>query len=350
MITRSRMGLTVIAVVLAACAAQAPVLKTATEQPRPDDPLQTEANAYTRYELLAPGTAQFRIVYDVTATTAGAESYFNPIRHGSVATDESVLDRASGKPLQFEIVGAAAARAQGIPEAKDGDQFIQVHLARKVPAEGQARLRIIKTYRDEKSYFERDGLLVFTRPLGIRRNALLLPAGYEVSSCNYPSQVITEPSGRLLISFIGVGEGAVPLTVEARRTGAHLLPSQVEERAVQDREIVYSLQPPETHSFDLFHDYTEAKPGADKYLNVVRTGSTASNPAARVLDTGATLPVEKLLGDAIPTGWLEPGEAITRETEVVESASPRSARENRSGCVSARPIPTPEAIGSKAGS
>ena len=329
MITRSRMGLTVIAVVLAACAAQAPVLKTATEQPRPDDPLQTEANAYTRYELLAPGTAQFRIVYDVTATTAGAESYFNPIRHGSVATDESVLDRASGKPLQFEIVGAAAARAQGIPEAKDGDQFIQVHLARKVPAEGQARLRIIKTYRDEKSYFERDGLLVFTRPLGIRRNALLLPAGYEVSSCNYPSQVITEPSGRLLISFIGVGEGAVPLTVEARRTGAHLLPSQVEERAVQDREIVYSLQPPETHSFDLFHDYTEAKPGADKYLNVVRTGSTASNPAARVLDTGATLPVEKLLGDAIPTGWLEPGEAITRETEVVVVSFP-AVREGES--------------------
>ena len=319
MITRSRMGSIVIAAILAACAAQTPAIKTATNEPRQEDSRQTEANAYTRYELLAPGTAQFRILYDVTATTAGAEWYFNPIRPGSVATDESVLDRASGKSLQFEIVGAEAARAHGIPEAKDGDQFIQVHLARKVPAEGQARMRIIKTYRDEKSYLERDGLLVFTRPLGIRRNSLLLPAGYEVSRCNYPSQAITESSGRLLISFIGVGEGAVPLTVEARKTGAHLLPSNpaLEERAIQNREIVYSLQPPETHSFDLFHDYTEAKPGADKYLNVVRAGSTASNPYARVLDTGATLPVEKLHGDAIPAAWLDPGEAVSKETEVV---------------------------------
>ena len=123
-----------------------------------------------------------------------------------------------------------------IPEAKDGDQFIQVHLARKVPAEGQARMRIIKTYRDEKSYFERDGRLVFSRPLGIRRNSLLLPAGYEVWRCNYPSQALTEASGRLLISFIGVGEGAVPLTVEARKKGAHLLPSnpEMQERAIQN--------------------------------------------------------------------------------------------------------------------
>jgi hypothetical protein len=35
-------------------------------------PAQTQADEYTRYELLAPETAQFRIVYDVTATAAGA--------------------------------------------------------------------------------------------------------------------------------------------------------------------------------------------------------------------------------------------------------------------------------------
>ena len=35
-------------------------------------PRQTEADAYTRYELLAPGSAKFRIIYEVTATTAGA--------------------------------------------------------------------------------------------------------------------------------------------------------------------------------------------------------------------------------------------------------------------------------------
>src|SRR4051812_16008291 len=71
---------------------------------------QTESDAYTRYELLAPGSAKFRILYEVTANTPGATYYFNPIRAGSVATDESVFDRATGKPLQFEVVGAAVAR------------------------------------------------------------------------------------------------------------------------------------------------------------------------------------------------------------------------------------------------
>src|SRR5450631_3800576 len=75
---------------------------------------QTEADAYTRYELLAPGSAKFRIIYEVTATTPGAIYYFNPIRKGSVATDESVSDRATGKPLAFDVVGANEARAGGI--------------------------------------------------------------------------------------------------------------------------------------------------------------------------------------------------------------------------------------------
>ena len=62
--------------------------------------------------------------------------------------------------------------------------------------------------------------------------------------------------------------------------------ARLSERARQDREIVYFLNPPETHSFDLYHDYTEAREGVDKYLNVVRKGWTVSNPSARILDTG----------------------------------------------------------------
>ena len=52
-------------------------------------PTQTSADDYTRYELLAPGTGKFRIWYDVTATAAGATVFFNPIRRGSEASDES---------------------------------------------------------------------------------------------------------------------------------------------------------------------------------------------------------------------------------------------------------------------
>ena len=50
---------------------------------------QTETDEYTRYELLAPDSGKFRITYEVTATTAGAKYYYNPIRKGSAASDES---------------------------------------------------------------------------------------------------------------------------------------------------------------------------------------------------------------------------------------------------------------------
>ena len=49
---------------------------------------QTEADEYTRYELLEPECASFKIYYEVTAITPGAKFFYNPIRKGSVASDE----------------------------------------------------------------------------------------------------------------------------------------------------------------------------------------------------------------------------------------------------------------------
>src|SRR5690348_14133988 len=79
---------------------------------------QSEADAYTRYELLEPGSGRFKIYYEVTATAAGAKYYYNPIRKGSIATDESVLDAMTGKPLHFEVVSGEQARKDALmPDA-----------------------------------------------------------------------------------------------------------------------------------------------------------------------------------------------------------------------------------------
>jgi hypothetical protein len=75
-----------------------------------DGVVQTETDEYTRYELLAPETASFKIYYEVTATTAGAKFFYNPIRKGSVASDESVFDAMTGKPLEFAVVNGARQR------------------------------------------------------------------------------------------------------------------------------------------------------------------------------------------------------------------------------------------------
>jgi hypothetical protein len=288
---------------------------------------QTEEDEYTRYELLAPDTQQFAIVYDVTATAAGARHYFNPIRRGSEATDERVIDLMSGDPLKFDIVSGVEARTGGYAAADADTSYIRVHLPRPVPKDGEVRLRIWKTYKDAKSYYREGEVIVFSRSLGIRRNAVVLPAGYELVASNVPSQVLRGEDGRITVSFMNSGPSAAPLVLRARPAAAALSATasavaikkdpRLTERAFQDREIVYFLQPPESHSFSLYHDYTESREGVDKYLNVVRAGSTVSNPSARLLDTGEALKTEILKGPAITAAKIDIGEAVRPDTEVV---------------------------------
>jgi len=138
--------------------------------------------------------------------------------------------------------------------------------------------------------------------------------------------VLSESDGRVFISFINAGPDAAPLVVKARRAPMLTqfviqlpaeLTNRLGERATQTREIVYYLQQPETHAFDLYHDYTETRIGVDKYLNVVRAGSTVSNTSAVNLDTGAKLETQTLKGDAITAAKLDIGEKVTPESEVV---------------------------------
>ena len=301
---------------------------------------QTESDEYTRYELQDPASSSFRIHYEVSATTPGARYFYNPIRKGSIATDESVRDAASGAPLRFDIVGGEAARKDPLmPDADPAADYIRVTLARPVPESGQARLIIAKTYQDAKSY-RRDGNgFVFDRPLGVRRDKIVLPAGYEVVSLSVPSQIRLEPDGRVAVSFLHAGEGDAPLVVRGVRdaqVGAAAAPraattrrswespfegeteeERLSERAHEDREIVYFLQQPETHSFVLFHDYTEARPGINAYANVVRQGSVASRPSAMVLDTGEQLQAREMSGADLAASKFEVGEKAAPAANVV---------------------------------
>ena len=193
------------------------VLSIALSPPADPAPVQTDADEYTRYELLDPESASFRIIYEVTATASGATAYFNPIRKGSTATKEAVFDRMTGQALRFEVVDGNAARAGGVAGAPADTQFVKVHLPRPVPPDGEVRLLIDKTYRDPASYTTEGDRIVFSRALGINRNAVVLPAGYELVSCNVPAQVLTEPDGRIKVSLVHTSAQPLPVLVKARR-------------------------------------------------------------------------------------------------------------------------------------
>ena len=206
----------VVAALLTFQCASRPSIPPLTPATRPSAPSETDE--YTRYELLAPETAQFHILYEVTAIAPGATVFFNPIRKGSEASGERVSDRMTGEPLAFEVVSGQEARRTGLPEADAATDYIRIHLPRPVPRDGgQVRLLIEKTYKDPKSWFREGDTVVFLRSLGIKRNSVVLPAGYELTACNVPSQVLSEPDGRIKIAFWNAGPDAAPLRLTAKK-------------------------------------------------------------------------------------------------------------------------------------
>jgi hypothetical protein len=298
---------------------------------------QSETDQYTEYRLLDPGSARFRIRFEVTATTPGASVYYNPIRKGSAASEESVHDRMTGAPLPFAVVSGAEARKDSLMADADADtDYIRVTLARPVPPGGQARLLIEKTYEDAKSYHLDGAQLLFDRPLGVRRNKIVLPPGWSVVGLTVPSQIRAEADGRIAVSFMNAGSGPATLVIRARHDAPGLPPKgasdrrswespfegpteaeRLAERAHQDRDIVYFLQQPESHAFRLYHDYTEFRQGIGAYANVVRAGSTASDAEAMNLDTGESLTPREMSGAELIAAKIRVGETVDPNARVV---------------------------------
>lgn len=171
----------------------------------------------TIYELLSPESHSFAIVYDMATTVEGSPYLFNPIRRGSVASDERVIDAASGKPLVFATVPAAEAVAHGLKGRPNADDYIQVTLAHPVPKGGEARVRILKTYKDPASYGVDNGDIVFQRGLGIKRNVIVFPKGYELIASAAPGIVTTGSDGRVRISFFNDRNDELAVKLRGRK-------------------------------------------------------------------------------------------------------------------------------------
>ena len=168
----------------------------------------------------------------------------------------------------------------------------------------------------------------------------MLPPGYRLISCNVPSQVMPTADGRIMITFLNTSAAAAPLVIRAKPGLAPFQPkipnatgavstttmasqiSRLSDRAHQDREIVYFPNDPTSHSFSLYHDYTESRVGVSHYFNIVRAGSTVSNPSAVLLDTGEALKVETISGAELKKRGLDAGEPVADTTQIVVISFP----------------------------
>src|SRR5262245_15798744 len=169
---------------------------------------QTMQDEYAVYELLAPESAAFRTDYEVSATTAGSTMFFDRMGTGlepapaALSGRDGAFDAMTGAPVEMMQVTGSQAKARGFAAADPGSDYLAIRLARPIPADGgQARLRVVKTYKDAKSYFREGDAIVFKRAIGLPRAAIVLPALFQLTECNVPSQVLLEPDGRIRVSF-----------------------------------------------------------------------------------------------------------------------------------------------------
>jgi len=119
-----------------------------------------------------------------------------------------------------------------------------------------------------------------------------------------------------LITLVAIVATSHPLPQVVLTSVVHAQ-NPLNERAYQDREILYELQAPETHAFRITHDYTVRKAGEKYYFNVVRSGSHVTNPESFDLDSGEKLKWEIISGKQAKERKLPITEQLTDDTEVV---------------------------------
>jgi hypothetical protein len=176
------------------------------------------ADELTVYELLAPSTHSFEVTYDLTAELAGAPYLFN-LKQEGLEAKERVIDRASGKPLEWEIVDGRSAKATefGPKGALDDAHYLRIKLLRPVPANAQTRIRIYKTCTDLRSYLGMGTGFVFSRSLSGRRNVVVLPKGYDLVGSASPAIVSTDSDGRTRVSFLNDRDDQLPVKIVGRK-------------------------------------------------------------------------------------------------------------------------------------
>lgn len=250
----------------------------------------TAHDDHTEYNLLDPATHQFHIVYYLNQRQVGATTLLNQTRSGSEGSDVSVRDPQTGQPLKFEYkTGEELAAAGEAGRLSPAEHYIRAFLPRPVPEGGEGRVRIEKTYLDEKSYYAQGEDIVFARSLGIGRNAIVLPRGYTLVSSNVAGQVMALSDGRLKVAFENINTYAADVTIRGRKSTASLASNiAVVERAFDFAKTLYDLGSPDTHRVSVRHEYVETRRGARASLEFLAR-HRLTDAVITDMDTGAVM-------------------------------------------------------------
>ena len=271
-ISRAR---TVLAIALAA---GIPALLVAQQRGRGDNPFSGGTNpdgslrptppltrlftqdAYTEYEILNPGSEEFRIKFLPEETKVGATELVNATRGGSEGSGVEVYDPRTGKPLPFTYQ-----QEGGDPE----NHAIHAKLPAPVPQGGVGRVLIYKTYKDPRTYMMHGDDIVWVRSLSGYRLGVLLPKGFAFISSNVAAQLTTSAGGQLRLAFANPSGQSNPVTIHARKTTATFPPRSDNDMFFDDVKTLYDLESPEGGRLKVEQTYSDYRKGARAQLDTL---------------------------------------------------------------------------------
>jgi hypothetical protein len=251
---------------------------------RPTQPLTRlfTQDAYTEYEILKPGSEEFRIKFLPEETRTGATELVNATRGGSEGSGVEVYDPRSGKPLQFTYQ----------QEGNDPENHaIHAKLPIPVPQGGVGRVLIYKTYKDPRTYMMHGDDIVWVRSLSGYRLGVLLPKGFAFISSNVAAQLTTSAAGQLKLAFANPSGQSNPVTIHARRTQAAMPPRPYEDMFFDDIKTLYDIQS-NGERINVEQTYSDYRKGSVAVLDTLQF-LTLQRIKVVDLDTGKELPVSR---------------------------------------------------------
>ena len=264
---------TILAVALAACVPALIAAQRGANSPfpggtnpdgslRPTPPVTRlfTQDAYTEYEILKPGSEEFRIKFLPEETRAGATELVNATRGGSQGSGVEVYDPRTGKPLKFTYK-----QEGGDPE----NHAIHAVLPIPVPQGGVGRVLIYKTYKDPRTYMMHGDDIVWVRSLSGYRLGVLLPKGFAFISSNVAAQLTTTAGGLLKLAFANPSGQSNPVTIHARKTSATFLPRNDTDMFFDDVKTLYDLEAPEAGRVKVEQIYSDYRNGTRAQLDTL---------------------------------------------------------------------------------
>ena len=130
-----------------------------------------------------------------------------------------MLDRATGKELPVKPpMESRQRKTVGRIRTQKTIRIVRKFVFRiRCRKDGEFRIRILKTYKDPKSYYTNSSdAIVFDRSLGIKRNIVILPAGFELVGCSVPAMVDIQ-NGRVRVSMVNDRDDELQVKITGRK-------------------------------------------------------------------------------------------------------------------------------------